>query len=210
MNELNQEQDELAVWKRVPLERTYDMRARAIIAFNQAEHDGKDRDDALDAAWKAMLAATPSPPASLMPSALGVLAQQSTYLREILQDARSVVARGWTKGCSARDKEDRPVNPNLVNGAEKWSAFGAISVAEVNLLNRAIGALNFGQAEVKREAVYAAGKLALILLADATGATSGYAQHRINAWNDSDATKKADVIAAFDRLIAAMTVGREG
>ncbi|OXJ20302.1 hypothetical protein CFB39_10210 [Burkholderia sp. AU6039] len=40
----------------VPIERSYEMRAKALIAFNTTEHAGKDRDDALDAA-----AAPPAP-----------------------------------------------------------------------------------------------------------------------------------------------------
>jgi hypothetical protein len=48
-----------AGWQSVLVERSYDMRAKALIAFNTAEQSGKDRDDALDAAWQAMLAASP-------------------------------------------------------------------------------------------------------------------------------------------------------
>ena len=44
-------------WKMVPVERSYDQRAKALIAFNRAEKDGKDRDDALQAAWDASLTA---------------------------------------------------------------------------------------------------------------------------------------------------------
>ncbi|WP_208449120.1 hypothetical protein [Burkholderia anthina] len=43
----------------VPIERSYDMRAKALIAFNTTEQGGKDRDDALDAAYRAELAAAP-------------------------------------------------------------------------------------------------------------------------------------------------------
>jgi hypothetical protein len=50
-------------WKLAMVERSYDMRVKAIIAFNTAEQSGKDRDDALDAAWQAMLAASPTAPA---------------------------------------------------------------------------------------------------------------------------------------------------
>ncbi|RRA01875.1 hypothetical protein [Burkholderia cepacia] len=45
----------------VPIERSYDMRAKALIAFNTTEQAGKDRDDALDAAYRAELAAAPQP-----------------------------------------------------------------------------------------------------------------------------------------------------
>jgi len=49
-----------AGWKLVPRDRSYDMRAKAIIAFNTAEQAGKDRDDALDAAYQAMLDSAPT------------------------------------------------------------------------------------------------------------------------------------------------------
>ncbi|REG57742.1 hypothetical protein B0G80_0372 [Paraburkholderia sp. BL6669N2] len=48
-------------WKLVPVERSYDMRVKALIAFNTTEQSGKDRDDALDAAHRATLAAAPAP-----------------------------------------------------------------------------------------------------------------------------------------------------
>ena len=49
-------------WVAVTSDRSYDQRAKALIAFNTAEKNGKDRDDALQAAWDAMLAAAPKPP----------------------------------------------------------------------------------------------------------------------------------------------------
>lgn len=49
-----------AGWVLVPVERSYDQRANALIAFNTTEGTkGKDRDDALQAAWDATLAAAP-------------------------------------------------------------------------------------------------------------------------------------------------------
>lgn len=51
-------------WKVVPVERSYDQRAKALIAFNTTEaKKGCDRDDALQAAWEATLAAAPQAPA---------------------------------------------------------------------------------------------------------------------------------------------------
>ncbi|MGV0128890.1 hypothetical protein [Burkholderia gladioli] len=49
-------------WKLVPVERSYNMRVKAMIAFNKAEKAGNDRDDALDAAHRAMLDAAPAAP----------------------------------------------------------------------------------------------------------------------------------------------------
>ncbi|MCP2516789.1 hypothetical protein M5J07_17755 [Achromobacter mucicolens] len=51
-------------WKTVPVERSYEMRVNALVAFNRLENGGQNRDDALDAAFQAMLAAAPTPPAS--------------------------------------------------------------------------------------------------------------------------------------------------
>ena len=49
-------------WKLVPVERSYDMRVKALIAFNTTEKETNDRDDALDAAHRAMLDAAPAAP----------------------------------------------------------------------------------------------------------------------------------------------------
>ncbi|WP_431018199.1 hypothetical protein [Burkholderia gladioli] len=49
-------------WKLVPIERSYDMRIKALIAFNTTEKETNDRGDALDAAHRAMLDAAPAAP----------------------------------------------------------------------------------------------------------------------------------------------------
>ncbi|MEB4632207.1 hypothetical protein [Burkholderia contaminans] len=54
----------------VQIQRSYDMRMKALIAFNTTEQAGKDRDDALDAAHRATLEAAPRHPATF-PSAEG-------------------------------------------------------------------------------------------------------------------------------------------
>ncbi|CAG9219115.1 hypothetical protein BVI1335_320138 [Burkholderia vietnamiensis] len=54
----------------VPIHRSYDMRTKALIAFNTTEQAGKDRDDALDAAHRATIEAAPRYPAT-SPSAEG-------------------------------------------------------------------------------------------------------------------------------------------
>lgn len=58
-----------AGWKPVLVDRSYDMRVKALIAFNTAEQAGKDRDDALNAAFLAMIEASPPPPASPLSAA---------------------------------------------------------------------------------------------------------------------------------------------
>lgn len=45
----------------VPVERCYDVRAKMIIAFNEAKKAGGDLDDALDAAYKSALRYSPNP-----------------------------------------------------------------------------------------------------------------------------------------------------
>lgn len=45
----------------MPVERSYDVRAKQIIAFNTSRQGGGDLDDALDAAYKAALRYTPHP-----------------------------------------------------------------------------------------------------------------------------------------------------
>ncbi len=59
---MNQPSNTSGRFARVAVERCYDMRVKAIIAFNTATRAGKDLDDALDAAWQAQVEASPQPP----------------------------------------------------------------------------------------------------------------------------------------------------
>ncbi|WP_244125347.1 hypothetical protein [Burkholderia gladioli] len=67
-------------WKLVPIERSYNMRAKALIAFNTTEKKTNDRDDALDAAHRAMLDAAPAAPAApvedVAPNVVEAIAEQ--------------------------------------------------------------------------------------------------------------------------------------
>ncbi|NWE18068.1 hypothetical protein [Pseudomonas sp. P7548] len=45
----------------MPVDRSYDVRAKMIIAFNEAKNNGGDLDDALDAAYKSALRYSPNP-----------------------------------------------------------------------------------------------------------------------------------------------------
>jgi hypothetical protein len=45
----------------IPIERSYDVRARMLIAFNTRKQEGGDNDDALEAAHKALLSFSPPP-----------------------------------------------------------------------------------------------------------------------------------------------------
>ncbi|WP_186211126.1 DUF6197 family protein [Burkholderia gladioli] len=135
------------------------------------------------------------------PRAAGAYPQRANYVRSILNEAREITIRGWTRGASARDNKGQRCNPNSVNIAAAWSAFGAFQVAEANVLNR-LGNLDFGRKEAVSEAVYSATRQAMIAFADATGIESGCAQKRIEAWNDVDDRSGIEVISMFERLIA--------
>ncbi|WP_208456773.1 DUF3850 domain-containing protein [Burkholderia gladioli] len=69
-------------WKLVPIERSYNMRAKALIAFNTTEKKTNDRDDALDAAHRAMLDAAPAAPVT----AIVMQPLTDAALREALDD----------------------------------------------------------------------------------------------------------------------------
>ncbi|VVM52299.1 hypothetical protein PS663_00852 [Pseudomonas fluorescens] len=53
----------------MPVERCYDVRAKMIIAFNEAKTAGGDLDDALDAAYKSALRYSPNPLSADPPAA---------------------------------------------------------------------------------------------------------------------------------------------
>ena len=55
---------------RMPVERCYDVRAKMIIAFNEAKKAGGDLDDQLDAAYKSALLYSPNPEAQPVPAKL--------------------------------------------------------------------------------------------------------------------------------------------
>lgn len=61
MNNQDQEREAFAL---VSVERSYDMRAAAIMHFNTARGAGADLDDALDAAWRATLSKSHQPDAA--------------------------------------------------------------------------------------------------------------------------------------------------
>lgn len=52
----------------MPVERCYDVRAKMIIAFNEAKKAGGDLDDALDAAYKSALRYSPNPMSAEQPA----------------------------------------------------------------------------------------------------------------------------------------------
>jgi len=57
----------------MPVERCYDVRAKMIIAFNEAKKAGGDLDDALDAAYKSALRYSPNPMSAEQPAPAAVV-----------------------------------------------------------------------------------------------------------------------------------------
>nr|BFD43221.1 hypothetical protein FFPRI1PSEUD_47200 [Pseudomonas sp. FFPRI_1] len=57
----------------MPVERCYDVRAKMIIAFNEAKKAGGDLDDALDAAYKSALRYSPNPMSAEQPARAAVV-----------------------------------------------------------------------------------------------------------------------------------------
>ncbi|WP_124838976.1 hypothetical protein [Burkholderia cepacia] len=101
----------------VPIERSYDMRAKALIAFNTTEQSGKDRDDALDAAYRAELAAAPQP--AQADARVGLTDDLRQRCRELLelnekgespQVALRVLADTYHPDISAHDRRSMAVS----------------------------------------------------------------------------------------------------
>ena len=57
----------------MPVDRCYDVRAKMIIAFNEAKKAGGDLDDALDAAYKSALRNSPNPMTAEQPAPVAVV-----------------------------------------------------------------------------------------------------------------------------------------
>ena len=107
---------------------------------------------------------------------------------EYLCKARDYIERGWTQGSSARDVYGESVLANSPR-AVTWCAIGAI--------NAAMPGASIERREVLRNEL----RDAL-----AVGRTVGVTP--VSAYNDQFATKKADILALFDRAIE-MQGGRE-
>jgi hypothetical protein len=95
--------------------------------------------------------------------------------KDILIEARELIAKGWTQGANARDSQDKIVDESS-EAAVCFCVYGAISRAE--------GPAHYsGSARVG--------------FADATEISL------IDVWNDAPERTKPDVLAAFDKAIAA-------
>ncbi len=98
----------------------------------------------------------------------------TTPISEVLRKARAVEEQGWTQGAIARNVDAEMVDPDD-DDAVCWCAMGALIVAEPNF-DRLLDALY-----VLRSS------------------TNGY----VDLFNDAPGRTQQEVIAAFDRAIAA-------
>lgn len=90
----------------MPVERSYDIRVKQIIAFNECRRAGGNLDDALEAAYKVALRYTPSPVEQPAPAAVVMI--------EAIERTRSLLAnKNYTMGvdeCIAIIKEVARLN----------------------------------------------------------------------------------------------------
>jgi hypothetical protein len=107
--------------------------------------------------------------------------------RKVLQNARDLVAQGWTQGASARDRNGKAVHPWNAQ-ARSWSVLGAIVCGDATRQGRVPMSL-------LAEAVH--------LLAAALHTAS------LNEWNDAAGRTQADALAGFDAAIASAAEGSE-
>jgi hypothetical protein len=133
--------------------------------------------------------------------------------REILERSRNVVNDGWTQG--ALHRTDEGATPHVCpHGAMRL--VGALAVTPYGiagywafkggewLVDSLISTSAFGTEPAHREAVQAYARATGYIGSDAEEAAS-----HISRWNDAPGREKAEVVAAFDDAIAALSDGAE-
>lgn len=110
----------------------------------------------------------------------------TTTTRDVLVRARGLIEQGWCQGVGARDARGHEVGA-LMREACSWCTLGALSRA-LDLSNTDAYGVDYTRA---REAI-----------ADAIGRDCDGGR-AIAVWNDHRERTQADVLAAFDRAIAA-------
>lgn len=76
----------------MPVERCYDVRAKMIIAFNEARKNGGDLDDALDAAYKSALRYSPNPMTAEQPAPVAAVLDLISNPTIEMQEAGSLAS----------------------------------------------------------------------------------------------------------------------
>ncbi|WNM70270.1 hypothetical protein [Myxococcus phage Mx1] len=101
-----------------------------------------------------------------------------TTTKELLQEAKALIEKGWTQGVAARDDEGIPV-PSTSPVATCWCVYGALSRAEDNL-------------GYQSGAPYAGA-------VDAIAGVSG--KSLLAVWNDAPGRTKKEVLDTFQKAI---------
>ena len=106
----------------------------------------------------------------------------------MLQEARGLLLRGWSRGAQARDAQGQVVLP-WSDEAASWSLLGAL--------------LATWQVHDMEDADFVAHRADARALGDATqalGEATGTAA--LDQWNDADGRSLADVVTAVDSAVA--------
>src|SRR5262249_5916404 len=110
--------------------------------------------------------------------------------RAMLAEARDLVSAGWCQGTSARAKYHEPVTP-WADAACEWSLMGALAYAwhrrRSPRIQRAVDDPVFGGYLLASEAV------------------CGVVHEAPQSWNDDPHREAADVLAALDAALRAVT-----
>lgn len=106
----------------------------------------------------------------------------------MLQEARGLLLRGWSRGAQARDGQGRVVLP-WSDDASSWSLLGALLATwQVHDMADADFVAHRADARALGDATEALG--------DATGSAA------LDQWNDADGRNLAEVVAAVERAAA--------
>jgi hypothetical protein len=99
----------------MPVERCYDVRAKMIIAFNEAKKAGGDLDDQLDAAYKAALRFSPAPQDfAALQSTIAQLQAESARIKARLCVCRDCGGQGEVySGHSSYQGHNQPPEPDM-------------------------------------------------------------------------------------------------
>ena len=108
----------------------------------------------------------------------------------MLQEARNLLLRGWSRGGQARDVRGRVVLP-WSDDAAAWSLLGALLATwQVHDMSDADFVAHRADAQALGDATEALG--------EATGTAA------LDQWNDADGRDLAEVVAAVDRALVVL------
>jgi hypothetical protein len=106
----------------------------------------------------------------------------------MLQEARGLLIKGWSRGAQARDSQGRVVLP-WSDDASSWSLLGALLATwQVHDMDDADFVAHRADARALGDATQALG--------EATGTAA------LDQWNDAEGRKLGEVVAAVDSALA--------